>query len=218
MGPIGANGLANPQDFQTPVASYEDRQCDFTVHCKYLGKLFEVHRDHSVFNTVAWRGNYAPYKYDLSKFVTVNTVSVDHLDPSIFTVLTCPTQGMKTRETHLCVCFHFFVESCLRTSCFLEHSKFDFIFLFQTNMNFSFPNKYECFFSNNKHLEPGVAACDFVIFPPRWAVAEHTFRPPWFHRNLMSEYMGLIHGMYEAKTDPNGFVPGGKKKKKKIEW
>jgi len=149
LGPIGANGLANPQDFQTPVAAYEDRKCDFTVNCKFLGKLFEVHRDHSVFNTVAWRGNYAPYKYDLSKFVTINTVSVDHLDPSIFTVLTCPTQ------------------------------------------------------------EPGVAACDFVIFPPRWAVAEHTFRPPWYHRNLMSEYMGLIHGMYEAKTDPNGFVPGG---------
>jgi homogentisate 1,2-dioxygenase len=56
-------------------------------------------------------------------------------------------------------------------------------------------------------MEPGVAICDFVIFPPRWAVAEHTFRPPYYHKNVMSEYMGLIRGSYEAKQ--GGFVPGG---------
>jgi homogentisate 1,2-dioxygenase len=147
LGPIGANGLANPQDFEFPVAAYEDRSCHYTVISKFLGKLFSVERDHSPFNIVAWRGNYVPYKYDLTKFVAVNTVCVDHPDPSIFTVLTCPT------------------------------------------------------------AEPGIAACDFAIFPPRWAVAEHTFRPPYYHRNVMSEYMGLIYGSYEAKA--GGFVPGG---------
>ncbi|PKI37681.1 hypothetical protein CRG98_041974 [Punica granatum] len=55
--------------------------------------------------------------------------------------------------------------------------------------------------------KPGVALLDFVIFPPRWLVAEHTFRPPYYHRNCMSEFMGLIHGGYEAKAD--GFLPGG---------
>lgn len=55
--------------------------------------------------------------------------------------------------------------------------------------------------------KPGVALLDFVIFPPRWLVAEHTFRPPYYHRNCMSEFMGLIYGGYEAKAD--GFLPGG---------
>jgi hypothetical protein len=48
---------------------------------------------------------------------------------------------------------------------------------------------------------------DFVIFPPRWLVAQDTFRPPWFHRNVASEFMGLIHGVYDAKAE--GFAPGG---------
>ncbi|VAI00136.1 unnamed protein product [Triticum turgidum subsp. durum] len=55
--------------------------------------------------------------------------------------------------------------------------------------------------------KPGVALLDFVIFPPRWLVAENTFRPPYYHRNCMSEFMGLIYGVYEAKAD--GFLPGG---------
>jgi len=147
LGPIGANGLANPRDFETPVAWYENRLCDFTVVSKFQGNLFQHKRDHSPFNTVAWHGNYVPYKYDLSLFVVINSVSVDHIDPCIFTVLTCPT------------------------------------------------------------TEPGVAVLDFAIFPPRWAVAEDTFRPPYYHRNCMSEYMGLIKGTYEAKE--GGFVPGG---------
>lgn len=149
LGPIGANGLANPQDFLTPKAAFEDRQCSFKVYCKFLNDLYSVSQDHSCFDIVAWKGNYAPYKYDLALFNTVNSVSYDHLDPSIFTVLTCQT------------------------------------------------------------LEPGVAAADFVIFPPRWMVAENTFRPPYYHRNCMCEYMGLIRGGYDAKTG-GGFVPGGK--------
>jgi len=147
LGPIGANGLANPRDFLTPVAAFEEREVEWKVISKFCGRLFTHDRNHSPFNVVAWHGNYAPYKYDLSLFNTMNTVSFDHADPSIFTVLTCQT------------------------------------------------------------LEAGVAVADFVIFPPRWTVAEKTFRPPYFHRNCMSEFMGLIKGVYEAKEE--GFVPGG---------
>ena len=154
LGPIGANGLAEPRDFLTPVASYEDRRCPhgFTITTKYAGQLFDAVREHSPFDVVAWHGNYAPYKYDLSRFHAVNSVTVDHPDPSIFTVLTCPSH------------------------------------------------------------EPGVAVADFVVFPPRWQCAEHTFRPPYFHRNVMSEFMGLIGGSYDAKEGrgtEGGFAPGG---------
>ncbi|XP_012284816.1 homogentisate 1,2-dioxygenase [Orussus abietinus] len=147
LGPIGANGLANPRDFQTPVAWYEDRETKFKVVSKYQGKLFIANQDHSPFNVVAWHGNYVPYKYDLDRFMAVNSVTFDHCDPSIFTVLTCPSN------------------------------------------------------------KPGTAIADFVIFPPRWSVQEHTFRPPYYHRNCMSEFMGLIKGRYEAKEE--GFQPGG---------
>ena len=147
LGVIGANGLANARDFQTPVAAYEKREGDFKLVSKFQGSLFEAKISHSPLDVVAWHGNYAPYKYDLSKFNVINTVSFDHPDPSIFTVLTSPSEM------------------------------------------------------------PGTANVDFVIFPPRWLVAEHTFRPPYFHRNAMSEYMGLIFGAYDAKAE--GFVPGG---------
>ncbi len=147
LGPIGANGLANPRDFLIPTASYEERTGDFELIAKYQGHLWSAEIGHSPLDVVAWHGNYAPYKYDLARFNTMNTVSFDHPDPSIFTVLTS-----------------------------------------QTNT-------------------PGVANVDFVIFPARWMVAEHTFRPPYYHRNIMSEYMGLIHGVYDAKKA--GFVPGG---------
>lgn len=147
LGPIGANGLANPRDFLTPVAAYEDRTGDFRLVTKFQGNLWEAEIGHSPLDVVAWHGNYAPYKYDLANFNTINTVSFDHPDPSIFTVLTSPT------------------------------------------------------------TTPGMANLDFVIFPPRWMVAEHTFRPPWFHRNSMNEFMGLIVGQYDAKE--TGFVPGG---------
>lgn len=148
LGPIGANGLANARDFLSPVAAYEDKTGDFQVIAKFEGKLWAAALAHSPLDVVAWHGNYAPYKYDLTKFNTINTVSFDHPDPSIFTVLTSPSD------------------------------------------------------------QPGTANLDFVIFPPRWMVAEGTFRPPYFHRNCMSEYMGLIHGVYDAKTK-GGFEPGG---------
>jgi homogentisate 1,2-dioxygenase len=147
LGPIGANGLANPRDFQTPQAWFEDREEPTEIVQKFAGKLWRTMLDHSPFDVVAWHGNLAPYCYDLRRFNTINTVSYDHPDPSIFTVLTSPTDT------------------------------------------------------------PGTANCDFVIFPPRWMVAEDTFRPPWFHRNVMSEFMGLIHGAYDAKA--GGFAPGG---------
>jgi homogentisate 1,2-dioxygenase len=147
LGPIGANGLANPRDFLAPVAWYEDVSGTSEVVAKFGGRLWTMTVPSSPLNVVAWHGNYYPYKYNLTLFNAVNSVSFDHCDPSIFTVLTSPSDV------------------------------------------------------------PGTANVDFVIFPPRWMVAEHTFRPPWFHRNLMSEYMGLIHGVYDAKAD--GFLPGG---------
>ncbi|ALM50930.1 homogentisate 1,2-dioxygenase [Halomonas huangheensis] len=147
LGPIGANGLANPRDFQTPVATYEDISGDFALVAKFSGRLWVTQLDHSPLDVVAWHGNYAPYKYNLANFNTINTVSFDHPDPSIFTVLTSASDT------------------------------------------------------------EGMANIDFVIFPPRWMVAEKTFRPPYFHRNLMSEFMGLIHGEYDAKAE--GFLPGG---------
>ncbi len=147
LGPIGANGLANPRDFETPVAWFEDRDDTTQVIQKFMGSLWTTTLDHSPLDVVAWHGNLAPWRYDLSRFNTINTVSFDHPDPSIFTLLTSPSDV------------------------------------------------------------PGRANADFVIFPPRWMVAEGTFRPPWFHRNIMSEAMGLITGAYDAKAE--GFAPGG---------
>ena len=148
LGPIGANGLANPRDFLYPVAAYEDKEGDFTVLAKFDGGMWQSPIGHSPLDVVGWHGNYAPYKYNLKHFQAINTVSFDHPDPSIFTVLTSPSGT------------------------------------------------------------PGVANVDFVIFPDRWMVAEHTFRPPYFHRNLMSEFMGLIFGVYDGK-EADGFNPGG---------
>jgi homogentisate 1,2-dioxygenase len=147
LGPIGSNGLANPRDFLTPAAAYEDVDGDHELIQKYMGSLWTTTIDHSPLDVVAWHGNLAPFKYELSRFNTIGTISFDHPDPSIFTVLTSPSDV------------------------------------------------------------PGRANADFVIFPPRWMVAEDTFRPPWFHRNVMSECMGLIFGAYDAKAE--GFAPGG---------
>eukprot|EP01112_Ceratiomyxa_fruticulosa_P010897 TRINITY_DN2906_c0_g1_i1.p1 TRINITY_DN2906_c0_g1~~TRINITY_DN2906_c0_g1_i1.p1 ORF type:complete len:436 (-),score=59.24 TRINITY_DN2906_c0_g1_i1:296-1603(-) len=148
LGPIGANGLANPRDFEAPVAAFEERSgIEYTKVNKYIGQIWEAKQDWSPFNVVSWHGNYYPYRYNLALFNAVNSVSFDHPDPSIFTVLTAPSN------------------------------------------------------------EPGVAVADFVIFPPRWQVSEHTFRPPYYHRNCMSEFMGLVFGIYEAKQE--GFLPGG---------
>ncbi|WP_372762289.1 homogentisate 1,2-dioxygenase [Pseudoalteromonas sp.] len=146
-GPVGANGFANDRDFQYPVAAFEDKEGEFELVAKFNGNMFRCDIGHSPLDVVAWTGNSAPYKYDLARFNVMNTVSFDHPDPSIFTVLTSPS-GTE-----------------------------------------------------------GVANIDFAIFPPRWMVAENTFRPPYYHRNIMSEFMGLIEGVYDAKE--HGFVPGG---------
>src|SRR6516225_9248847 len=146
-GPIGANCLANPRDFLTPVAAYEDKEEPSTLLVKWGGELYATEIGQSPLDVVAWHGNYAPYKYDLRRFSPVGALLFDHPDPSIFTVMTAPSET------------------------------------------------------------PGTANVDLVIFPERWQVAENTFRPPWYHRNLMSEFMGLIYGVYDAK--PQGFVPGG---------
>jgi homogentisate 1,2-dioxygenase len=147
LGPIGSNGLANPRDFLAPTACFEDRVEPVVLVQKFLGELWQTRLAHSPFDVVGWHGNNVPYKYDLRRFNTLGTVSYDHPDPSIFTVLTAPG------------------------------------------------------------VVQGQANIDFVIFPPRWMVAENTFRPPWFHRNLMNEFMGLIDGAYDAKAE--GFMPGG---------
>ncbi len=147
LGPLGSNGLANPRDFLTPVAAYEDVDSQFELIAKFMGNLWSAEMDHSPLDVVAWHGNYAPYKYDLRRFNTIGSISYDHPDPSIFIVLHSPSDT------------------------------------------------------------PGVSNIDFVIFPPRILAMENTFRPPWFHRNVASEFMGLIHGRYDAKSE--GFLPGG---------
>jgi homogentisate 1,2-dioxygenase len=146
-GPIGANCLANQRDFLTPVAAYEEKDDPGKLFVKWGGNLWVAPLEHSPLDVIAWHGNYAPYKYDLRKYSPVGPISFDHADPSIFTVLTSPSET------------------------------------------------------------PGTANIDFVIFPDRWLVAENTFRPPWYHMNVMSEFMGLIYGQYDAK--PQGFAPGG---------
>jgi len=147
LGPIGANGLANARDFQAPVAAYEDTKGRCQMIAKFQGNLWAAEMNHSPLNVVGWHGNFAPYKYDTARFMCLGTVSYDHPDPSIYTVLTAPSDV------------------------------------------------------------PGVANIDFVIFAPRWLVGEDTFRPPWFHRNVMMEFMGLLYGAYDAKAE--GFLPGG---------
>ncbi|CAK7267876.1 hypothetical protein SEPCBS57363_002812 [Sporothrix epigloea] len=159
LGPIGSNGLANARDFQAPVAAFDDDDGDdaaahgdspYIIRTKINHRVYRAVQPHTPFDVVAWHGTYYPYKYDLGRFNVIGTISFDHPDPSIFTVLTAPS----------------------------EHA--------------------------------GTAVADFVIFPPRWLVGENTFRPPWYHRNTMSEYMGLLTGAYDAKkAGAGGFVPGG---------
>lgn len=149
LGPIGSNCLANARDFQAPVADFdEDGRGDWTLYAKFAGALFRARQNHSPFDVVAWHGLYYPYKYDLGRFNAIGSISFDHVDPSVYTVLSAPSDHV------------------------------------------------------------GTAIADFVIFPPRWLVQEDTFRPPWYHRNTMSEFMGLIQGDYDAKTG-GGFKPAG---------
>ncbi|KAF3092605.1 hypothetical protein TWF569_003669 [Orbilia oligospora] len=147
LGPLGANGLANPRDFLHPVANFVVKDEPWKVVYKLGGKFFECAQDHNPYNVVAWHGNYVPYKYDLTKFVNVGSISVDHIDPSIFCVLTARSR------------------------------------------------------------DPAAPLADFLIFSPRWDVASHTYRPPYFHRNVASEFMGLLYGEYGGRSD--AFQPGG---------
>ncbi len=147
LGPIGSNGLANARDFKTPVAWYEDVAEPHELVAKFTGGFWVAQLPHSPLDVVAWHGTHAPYKYDLRDFNVIGSISYDHPDPCIFTVLTSPSDT------------------------------------------------------------PGTANLDFAIFPPRILAMENTFRPPWFHRNFASEFMGLIQGVYDAKAD--GFAPGG---------
>ncbi len=146
-GPIGANGLANPRDFNHPVAAYEDHDRPGELFVRFDGRLLRVPTDHSPLDVVAWHGNHLPWTYDLRRFNTMGSISYDHPDPSIFTVLTSPSP------------------------------------------------------------DPGIANIDVVVFGDRWLVAEETFRPPWYHKNIMSEFMGILYGVYDAKEE--GFTPGG---------
>ncbi|MEI2416976.1 homogentisate 1,2-dioxygenase [Orrella sp. JC864] len=147
LGPIGSNGLANARDFLAPVAAYEDAEGDFELIAKLGGAFWRARIGHSPLDVVAWHGTHYPYKYDLRRFNAVGSITYDHPDPSIFTVLTSPSDT------------------------------------------------------------PGTANMDFAVFAPRILVMQDTFRPPWFHRNVASEFMGLIHGVYDAKAE--GFAPGG---------
>jgi homogentisate 1,2-dioxygenase len=147
LGPIGSNGMANARDFETPVAWYEDVEGEHELIAKFTGGFWRTTLQHSPLDVVAWHGTHAPYKYDLRKYNAIGSISYDHPDPCIFTVLTSPSDT------------------------------------------------------------PGAANLDFAIFPPRILAMENTFRPPWFHRNIAGEFMGLIHGEYDAKAE--GFSPGG---------
>ena len=91
-GPISANCLANPRDFLTPVAAYEDYDGPSRLIVKWGGALHVAEIEHSPLDVVAWHGNYAPYKYDLQKYSPVGPVLFNHADPSIFTVLTAPLE------------------------------------------------------------------------------------------------------------------------------
>lgn len=97
LGPLGANGLANARDFYHPLASFDlDHQRDWTITYKLCGKLFDCHQRHTPFDVVAWHGNYVPYKYDLNSFIGVGSITRDHIDPSIFCVLTVPSTEIGT--------------------------------------------------------------------------------------------------------------------------
>jgi homogentisate 1,2-dioxygenase len=139
LGLIGANGLANARDFLAPTAQYENDANPVECVMKFGGALWTCQLRRSPFDVVAWHGNLVPYKYSLWNFNALNSVTYDHSDPSIFTVLTSPS------------------------------------------------------------AIPGVANSDFAALPPRWSVSEGTFRPPWFHRNVMSEFVISLFGPPEAR-------------------
>ena len=197
LGPIGANGLAEPRDFLSPTAWYEDRACPngFTITTKYCGKLFDASRDYSVYDVVAWHGNYTPYKYDLSRFHAVNTVTTDHNDPSIFTVLTCPSHepGVAVAD---------FVIFPPRWLC-AEHTL---CARPPAGRSTSTPGHS----TRLRAADHGVRLCVRPCVRPCVRLWPARSRPPYFHRNVMSEFMGLVGGSYDAKAGgKDGFAPGG---------
>ena len=145
-GPIGSNGLADARHFLAPTAAFEDRLCPsgFQNVVKLGGQLYAATQAHSPFDVVAWHGNHVPFTYDLSLFCAMGSVTFDHPDPSILTVLTAPLD---------------------------DH---------------------------------GRAIVDFVVFPGRWEVTEHSFRPPFMHRNAASE----INGVVRTPSPEGGYDPG----------
>ncbi len=144
-GPIGSNGLADRRHFLAPTAAFEDRDArDFRLVTKLGGRLFTASQDHSPFDVVAWQGNHVPCTYDLSLFNAMGSVTFDHPDPSILTVLTAPLD------------------------------------------------------------DRGRAVVDFVVFPGRWDVAEHSFRPPYMHRNAATE----INGVVRTPSPEHGYGAG----------
>jgi len=143
-GITGPNTSALARDFVYPSAQPED-DAPTAIIVKTGGRFLATSIDRTPLDVVAWRGNYAPYRYDLRQFSPLGAVLFDHPDPSLGTVLTSPSDLV------------------------------------------------------------GTANVDLVVFRERWVVAEDTFRPPWFHSNTMSEFMGLIDGSYDAKP---GQAPG----------
>jgi homogentisate 1,2-dioxygenase len=132
-GVIGANGLADARHFRTSTAWFEDRlELGYRITSKLGGVLYDAQQDYSPYDVVAWHGNYVPYVYDLAAFVPVSNVRVDHPDPSIYSVVSCPLD------------------------------------------------------------ETGSNLLDLIVFPPRWDPTEHTFRPPFFHRNATMEWNAVV--------------------------
>jgi homogentisate 1,2-dioxygenase len=91
LGPIGSNGLARARDFFAPRAAYEDIEGDMCLTAKFSGRLWQARMGHSPLDVVAWHGNHLPWRYDLRRFNAIGSISFDHPDPSIFTVLQSPS-------------------------------------------------------------------------------------------------------------------------------
>lgn len=148
LGPIGSNGMAQPRDFEIPVASFDVDQSIWTVVVKLVGQLFAYEQNHTPYDVVAWHGTYAPYKYKLERFINSATVDRDQSDPSIYCVLTA------------------------------------------------------------KSKIPGVSTSDFIAFTPKWQVTRNTFRPPYYHRNVATEIMGMVCGNWALSSllEPGGLT------------
>ncbi|KAF7559492.1 hypothetical protein G7046_g4651 [Stylonectria norvegica] len=147
LGPVGSNGMALPQDFESPVASFDVDNSPWEITYKLAGTLHSCRQKHTPFDVVAWHGNLVPYKYAIEKFVNMANVEKDQADPTIYCVLTA------------------------------------------------------------KSKIPDVSLTDFLVFTPKWLTTTDTFRPPYYHRNMSTEIMGLIYGKYGGSS--HVLEPGG---------